>query len=344
MTNRTNLRQFFMRLLCSRLQKMKILYPLLVVILGISVTFVTLNSAFAPCAVGVLCGDIRPLPSPLTQLKQGIEAKNVLCHDGFVLLLKSRDNSPACVKPATAEKLVERGWGTIVPNQGGSLQPVPQILPNGTSIIVLSEGQRFGPLLVQNISENSVSGLDFREFPLATNVGYPINLHIGDSASNGCTVVLTLAKISGISATFILNEYHNRPCPICLSGDSVIDTPSGPINVKALKVGMSILTQDSFGHKQTGIILKTGKTLVPPDHMMVHVILNNTRELYASPNHPTTDGRLFGELKHGDVLDGSKIKNIELVPYNQPYTYDVLPSGDTGFYWANGILVGSTLK
>ena len=24
-------------------------------------------------------------------------------------------------------------------------------------------------------------------------------------------------------------------------------------------------------------------------------------------------------------------------------TYDVLPSGETGFYWANGVLLGSTL-
>ncbi len=26
------------------------------------------------------------------------------------------------------------------------------------------------------------------------------------------------------------------------------------------------------------------------------------------------------------------------------YTYDILPSGSTGAYWANGILLGSTLR
>lgn len=34
----------------------------------------------------------------------------------------------------------------------------------------------------------------------------------------------------------------------------------------------------------------------------------------------------------------------ELVSYSNGYTYDVLPSGDTGLYWANGILIGSTLR
>jgi hypothetical protein len=31
------------------------------------------------------------------------------------------------------------------------------------------------------------------------------------------------------------------------------------------------------------------------------------------------------------------------LPYAGTTTYDLRPSGDTGFYWANGILIGSTL-
>ena len=44
-----------------------------------------------------------------------------------------------------------------------------------------------------------------------------------------------------------------------------------------------------------------------------------------------------------DPLDHSIVKTAELVPYGQAYTYDLLPSGVTGFYWANGILLGSTI-
>jgi len=79
-------------------------------------------------------------------------------------------------------------------------------------------------------------------------------------------------------------------------------------------------------------------------HVMVHLILKDGRELYASPGHPTTDGRTLGQLKVGDSLDGSVVMVAQLVPYNQSYTYDLLPAGDTGFYWADGILIASTLK
>ncbi|HZY44489.1 MAG TPA: hypothetical protein VFF70_07045, partial [Anaerolineae bacterium] len=53
--------------------------------------------------------------------------------------------------------------------------------------------------------------------------------------------------------------------------------------------------------------------------------------------------RTMGQLLNGDRLDGSEIDLIEFVPYNGQATYDILPSSETGFYWANGVLVKSTL-
>ncbi len=266
--------------------------------------------------------------SPLKQFKSGIAAHDVTCNKGLQLIIKSRDNSPACVKPDTASQLVQRGWAKSPENV----------------FVTLVEGQRENPLLVQKIFSDNIQGLSFREFPLVTNVGNPITLHIGDSVSNGCTIELTLVKISHGTATFLKKENLTRLCPLCLSENTIIGTPNGPGNIKNLKTGMTIFTQDSSGNLQTGTILKTGRTLAPPGHMMVHVVLSDKRELYVSPNHPTADGRFFGELLVGDTLDGSKIKNVEHVPYNGTYTYDILPSGQTGFYWANGILVESTLK
>jgi hypothetical protein len=71
--------------------------------------------------------------------------------------------------------------------------------------------------------------------------------------------------------------------------------------------------------------------------------LSDGRELYASPGHPTSDGRILGDLKIGHLLDGAYVNYVERLPYAGIATYDLLPSGDTGFYWANGILMGSTL-
>ena len=52
-----------------------------------------------------LCPD-----SPLKQLESGISPEDIECKEGLELIFKSTNGSPACVKPQTAEKLVERGW------------------------------------------------------------------------------------------------------------------------------------------------------------------------------------------------------------------------------------------
>ncbi len=59
---------------------------------------------------GVIYGyDSKYLP-PLKQINNGITPTGVLCNEGLELILKLTDNSPACVKPVTAEKLIARGW------------------------------------------------------------------------------------------------------------------------------------------------------------------------------------------------------------------------------------------
>ena len=54
------------------------------------------------------------LSQPLKQFKSGTLLNEIICKNGFTLLSKTSDNSPACVKPDTAQKLVEHGWGTII--------------------------------------------------------------------------------------------------------------------------------------------------------------------------------------------------------------------------------------
>lgn len=54
----------------------------------------------------------RKVPSPRAQIANQILPGDVFCKEGLELILKSTDHSPACVKSQTAEKLIERGWGT----------------------------------------------------------------------------------------------------------------------------------------------------------------------------------------------------------------------------------------
>ncbi len=50
--------------------------------------------------------------SPLQQIRIGMEPVDLICSEGLVKIEKLSDNSIACVKASTAEKLVQRGWGT----------------------------------------------------------------------------------------------------------------------------------------------------------------------------------------------------------------------------------------
>ena len=52
-----------------------------------------------------------------TQIKNGISPNFLTCTDGFELIFKLRDSSPACVTPKTAEKLIERGWTSKLSNE-----------------------------------------------------------------------------------------------------------------------------------------------------------------------------------------------------------------------------------
>jgi hypothetical protein len=78
-------------------------------------------------------------------------------------------------------------------------------------------------------------------------------------------------------------------------------------------------------------------------HVVVRTTLADGTVLRISPIHPTADGRTFAQLRKGDVLDRIAIADVEIVPYAEPYTHDILPESDTGTYLAGGVLVGSTL-
>lgn len=234
--------------------------------------------------------------------------------------------------------------GTVQVGQTNSIPPSPICEPIKGETIILKEGQKEDPLLVEKIYTDYITGLNFYAFPVAVDKGQPITLHIGETASNGCTITLTLIKIEGKTATFIKKTDFNKPCPICLAENTLIDTPNGQVPVQDLKIGIPIWTVDEFGNREATTIIKTSKTPVSSTHQMVHVILEDGREVFASPRHPVGDGRIFNDLSIGDILDGNKIITAEKTAYDKGYTYDILPNGQTGFYFANGILIASTLR
>jgi len=55
------------------------------------------------------------IKSPLHQYKSGVFPQDIQCNEGFDLIFKPKSGwIPACVKPGTAEKLLERGWTSMI--------------------------------------------------------------------------------------------------------------------------------------------------------------------------------------------------------------------------------------
>jgi len=89
--------------------------------------------------------------APLKQFKSGITIEEIKCKDNLRLILKTGNNSPACVKPETIPKLIKRGWGEPAPEP-----EIQQNTTNETNFDSEKYYEEFGsgsPLIYKNISK-----------------------------------------------------------------------------------------------------------------------------------------------------------------------------------------------
>ncbi|MDQ2952341.1 MAG: Hint domain-containing protein [Chloroflexota bacterium] len=133
-------------------------------------------------------------------------------------------------------------------------------------------------------------------------------------------------------------------CPICLAVGTRIATPDGDIAVESLRVGDIVWTAAADGTRVAAPLSAIGSTPVPATHEVVRLALADGRIVLVSPGHPTADGRRVGDLRAGDAIDGALVVSAVRVAYIGGFTYDVLPASASGAYWANGVLLGSTLR
>jgi len=132
-------------------------------------------------------------------------------------------------------------------------------------------------------------------------------------------------------------------CPICLARGTMIDTPNGPIAVEDLRLGDPVWTFDARGRRLAGTVIALGSTPAPSGHHVIRLSLADGRSVVASPGHPLADGRPIGDVRVGDLVDGSRVSLADLLPYTGGETFDLVASGPTGGYLAGGIPMLSTI-
>jgi hypothetical protein len=127
----------------------------------------------------------------------------------------------------------------------------------------------------------------------------------------------------------------------CAAPTTRIATPSGPRAISTLAVGDLVYSLDQGGVVAVPILRVT--RIPVSGHHVARVTLNDGAVLEISEGHPTADGRLFRDLGPGDRLGTKAVAGVESVPYRFAFTFDILPASDSGTYFAEGALIGSTL-
>ena len=159
------------------------------------------------------------------------------------------------------------------------------------------------------------------------------------------TTTHTVAPTTTHQTTTHHHHHHHGGPPqgYCLSVTTRIATPTGSVPVAQIKPGMLVWSSDLSGRRISVKVLKVRRAHVPADHLMARLRLADGRNLSVSLTHPLPDGAAVSTLADGQRFEGSRVASAARVRYGRPYTYDLLPAGPTDTYFADGVLMGSTL-
>lgn len=87
---------------------MKPLYLSIIAIIGIIVVIMSIPPSYSLGSIPVAIPAITS--APLRLFKEGIPVADIICKEGFQLVIKTEDGSPACIDDTAIPKLVLRGW------------------------------------------------------------------------------------------------------------------------------------------------------------------------------------------------------------------------------------------
>jgi len=149
--------------------------------------------------------------SPLKQVNNGVSLESITCKNELKLIFKPSDNSPACVKPQTAEKLIQRGWA------------IDEIIPQSMSI--------------EQTTENSLISIQTDKTEYNYNEVIHIKGQVADTVSDPCNKFLVSVHVRNNDNT----KFYDYASPE-VNSDCIYETTIDISGSKWIHEGIYILT------------------------------------------------------------------------------------------------------
>lgn len=290
---------------------------------------------------------VPSLSTPLYQFKSGIAARDVTCKPSLQLIIKSEDNSPACVKPDTAKNLYERGWTSSVlsvnlENNMTSNRPA-EIVSIKPSSSLANPGGSSIQLTLKNMGSASITSLkatlhinhdyvfDFKNVSesrpfLSDNLASDTKILIGSGFSSELTYPITMDGVA-----------NNVP----FSYTQNISIPFTNENLKENSSGNSTVP-DSFVVCDTPYDYKQGfiPILYVPPNSDGRICVN-----YWNPDNPKNASlTIFDAKSHSIEKNITTWAEPDLIPIgNSTVTYTIKTGNQTGFYGVTVFCTGMPL-
>ncbi|HKU33308.1 MAG TPA: hypothetical protein VJR22_05635, partial [Candidatus Nitrosotalea sp.] len=165
-------------------------------------------------------------PPPLQQLTTGIGSKDVVCKKGLVLVIKSEDGSPACAKPDTAQKLIERGWAKEIVSNGVEVTTPKLYLSTNSTIVNFGHTLGIDIWLNNTRSEQLTLAAQNHWIRNDLSIGSCSNLPVGIAILKG---YYTEQNITDASSLWL---FPNLPCPMQLGIKSYTFQPLSNVAIR----------------------------------------------------------------------------------------------------------------
>jgi len=122
--------------------------------LGFALLSIVIIGLIISPSISSINADNHEIMSPRKQMESGIDAEDVVCKSGLVLMIRSTNGAAACVKSSTSMKLSDAGWGDAIETTMEEMQEDEQMEEeNHDKEIILEEELSMGEQ--EQMDENS---------------------------------------------------------------------------------------------------------------------------------------------------------------------------------------------